>query len=152
MQFDDIDLKILDILQQQGKTSNIALSKSVGLSPGPTLERVKKLEKSGVIKGYHANLDRHLLGLGFTALVQLSLASQQEKEIANFKQQIHAIKEITECYQLAGNFDYQLKVMVKDIPAFEALIREKLSKIEVIKQMQTSVILSKVKDAKGVPL
>jgi len=149
---DQIDLTILSILQRQGKTSNIALSKEIGLSPGPTLERVKKLEKSGIIQGYHAQLNERQLGVGFTALIQLSLASQLETSIKNFKNAINSIDEITECYQLTGNFDFQLKVMVPDIPAFEALISKKLSRIEEIRQMQTMVVLSKIKDNRGVPI
>jgi Lrp/AsnC family leucine-responsive transcriptional regulator len=151
-QLDQTDLTILSILQRQGKTSNIALSKEIGLSPGPTLERVKKLEKSGVIQGYHAQLNERQLGIGFTALIQLSLSSQLETSIKNFKNAIQSIDEITECYQVTGNFDFQLKVMVPDIPAFEALISKKLSKIEEIRQMQTMVVLSKIKDNRGVPL
>jgi Lrp/AsnC family leucine-responsive transcriptional regulator len=149
---DQTDLTILSILQRQGKTSNIALSKEIGLSPGPTLERVKKLEKSGIIQGYHAQLNERQLGVGFTALIQLSLSSQLETSIKNFKNAINSIDEITECYQLTGNFDFQLKVMVPDIPAFEALISRKLSRIEEIRQMQTMVVLSKIKDNRGVPL
>jgi Lrp/AsnC family leucine-responsive transcriptional regulator len=149
---DLIDITILSILQRQGKTSNIALSKEIGLSAGPTLERVKKLEKSAIIQGYHAQLNGEMLGVGFTALIQLSLVSQLETSIINFKTAINQIDEITECYQVTGNFDFQLKVMVADIPAFEALISKKISKIEEIRQMQTMVILSKIKDNRGIPL
>lgn len=149
---DQTDLTILSILQRQGKTSNIALSKEIGLSPGPTLERVKKLEKSGIIQGYNARLNERQLGIGFTALIQLSLSSQLETSINNFKNAINSIDEITECYQLTGNFDFQLKVMVPDIPAFEALISKKLSRIEEIRQMQTMVVLSKIKDNRGIPI
>lgn len=152
IQLDQLDIQILSILQLNGKVSNIALSKKIGLSPGPTLERVKKLEKLNIIKGYHAQLNPDILGVGFTALMQLSLASQHEEAIEGFKLKIQEIDEITECYQLAGNFDYQLKVMVNDIPTFEKLLREKLSKIEEIRQMQTMVVIAKIKDNKGIPI
>lgn len=149
---DNTDLKILRILQERGKITNIQLSQEIGLSPAPTLERVKKLENSGHIASYHAKLDPAKVGLGFTALIQVSLTHQLQNAIAQFKQHIAEIDEIVECYQLTGNFDYQLRVVVKDIPAFEELIAEKLSKIEEIGQMQTTVVLSKIKDSSVLPL
>ncbi len=152
MKLDKIDLKILKILQQKGKITNVQLSNQVGLSPGPTLERVRKLESSGIIKNYHARLDLNKIGLGFTALINLSLGRQKENTIMNFKKAISEIDEVVECYQLTGNYDYQLKVVVKDIPSFEALIADKLSKIEEIGSMQTMVVLSELKQNSVVPL
>ena len=86
-----------------------------------------------------------MLGLGFTALIQVSLTRQVKNAISNFINQINKIDEIVECYQLTGDFDYQLKIIVKDIPAFDYLISEKLSLIEEIGQMQTLVVLSQKK-------
>ena len=149
---DSIDLKILRILQETGKITNIQLSQEIGLSAAPTLERVKKLENAGIIRSYHAMVNRNNVGLGFSALIQVSLTRQKENAIRNFVTQIHKISEITECLQVTGNFDYQLRVVVKDIPSFEKLIAEKLSKIEEIGQMQTSVVLSEIKNSKVLPL
>lgn len=150
---DATDLKILRILQERGKITNIHLSQEIGLSPAPTLERVKKLEKNNqYIKSYHAQVNAEALGLGFTALIHVSLTRQIGNAINNFIQHINEIPEIVECYQLTGNYDYQLKIMVNDIPAFESLIANKLSKIEEIGQMQTMVVLSKIKDSKTLPL
>jgi Lrp/AsnC family transcriptional regulator, leucine-responsive regulatory protein len=152
LKLDKIDLKILEIVQGNGRITNLLLSSEIGLSPAPTLERVKKLENSGIIKSYHASLDENALGLGIKAIVQVSLTRQINNAIHNFKQQIMGINEIVECYQVTGNFDYQLKLMVPDIHAFERLIEEKLSKIEEIRQMQTMVIVSTVKESKILPL
>jgi len=149
---DSIDMKILKILQETGKITNIQLSQEIGLSPAPTLERVKKLEHAGIIKSYHALLDAGKVGLGFTALIQVSLTRQKDNAIRNFTAQVAKITEIVECLQVTGNFDYQLKVSVKDIPAFEKLIGEKLSKIEEIGQMQTMVVLSEIKSSKVLPI
>jgi len=149
---DGIDLKILKILQERGKISNIQLSQEVGLSPAPTLERVKKLETSGLIKSYHAVINANKLGLGFSALIQISLTRQINNAIKNFTKAIGEIPEVTQCLQVTGNFDYQLLVIVKDIPAFERLIADKLSKIEEIGQMQTMVVLSTIKDSKILPI
>lgn len=149
---DGIDLKILKILQEKGKISNIQLSQEIGLSPAPTLERVKKLENSGMIKSYHASVNAQKLGLGFSALIQISLTRQINNAIKNFTKAIGEIPEVTQCLQVTGNFDYQLLVVVKDIPAFERLIADKLSKIEEIGQMQTMVVLSVIKDSKVLPV
>jgi Lrp/AsnC family leucine-responsive transcriptional regulator len=149
---DSLDLKILKILQEKGKISNIQLSQEIGLSPAPTLERVKKLETSGMIKSYHAVINANKLGLGFSALIQISLTRQINNAIKNFTKAISEIPEVTQCLQVTGNFDYQLLVIVKDIPAFERLIADKLSKIEEIGQMQTMVVLSTIKDSKILPV
>jgi Lrp/AsnC family leucine-responsive transcriptional regulator len=149
---DSIDLKILKILQERGKISNIQLSQEIGLSPAPTLERVKKLENSGMIKSYHAIIDANKLGLGFSALIQICLTRQINNAIKNFTKAINEIPEVIQCLQVTGNFDYQLLVIVKDIPSFERLIADKLSKIEEIGQMQTMVVLSSIKDSKVLPI
>lgn len=152
MSIDKIDLKILKILQENGRITNLQLSNEIKLSPTPTLERVKKLENSQVIKSYHAVVNEEALGLGIKAIIQITLARQIENAIANFKKQIVKISEITECYQVTGNADYVLIAMVKDIHAFENLISHKLSKIEGIGHMQTMVILSKIKEYKVAPI
>lgn len=152
LNLDKIDLKILRILQENAKITNLQLSSEIGLSPAPTLERVKKLENAGFIKGYCAELDEKLMGIGIQAIIQISLTRQIDNAIANFKKQINAIAEIVQCYQVTGNADYVLMVMVKDIHDFESLISTRLSKIEEIGQMQTMVVLSKIKDSKLVPI
>ena len=152
MAIDKIDVKIIKTLQTNGRITNIQLSQKVGLSAAPTLERVKKLENSGIIKSYHAKVDAHKIGLGFSALINVSLERQKDNAMTNFKQKIEEIGEIVECLQVTGNFDYQLRVMVKDIPHFEQLIAGKLSKIEEIGQMQTMVVLSEVKSSGALPI
>lgn len=149
---DKIDLKILKLLQENGRKTNVQLSNEIGLSPAPTLERVKKLETSGIIKSYHAVVEENAVALGIKAMIQVSLVRQKDNAISNFKKQINKIDEIVECYQVTGNYDYLLKVVVKDIPSFEKLIGEKLSKIPDIGQMQTNVILSEVKKSPVLPL
>jgi Lrp/AsnC family leucine-responsive transcriptional regulator len=149
---DKIDLKILIILQTNAKITNLQLSGEIGLSPAPTLERVRKLEQANFIKGYYAELNEEALGIGIKAIIQITLTRQIENAIANFKKEINNIQEIIECYQVTGSADYILMVMVKDIREFEALISHRLSKIEEIGQMQTMVVLSKMKDSKLLPL
>lgn len=149
---DKIDLKILRTLQENAKITNLQLSSEIGLSPAPTLERVKKLERLKLIKGYHAQLNAEMVGINVSAIIQITLTRQIENAISNFKKEINKIPEIMECYQVTGNADYVLTVTMKDMRAFEELISHKLSKMEEIGQMQTMVILSKIKDSKVLPL
>jgi Lrp/AsnC family leucine-responsive transcriptional regulator len=149
---DKTDLRILRILQENAKITNLQLSTEIGLSPAPTLERVKKLENAKLIRGYYAQLDAEALGIGISAIIQITLTRQVENAISNFKKEISRIPEIMECYQVTGNADYVLIVMMKDIRAFESLISQKLSKMEEIGQMQTMVVLSKLKDSKVLPV
>jgi Lrp/AsnC family leucine-responsive transcriptional regulator len=149
---DKIDLKILKILQENAKITNLQLSGEIGLSPAPTLERVKKLETAKLIKGYYTQVDEEALGIGIKAIIQITLTRQLENAISNFKKEINKIPEIMECYQVTGNADYILIALLKDIRDFETLISQRLSKVEEIGQMQTMVILSKVKDSKLLPL
>jgi len=152
LNLDKIDLKILKTLQENAKITNLQLSEEIGLSPAPTLERVKKLEKQKLIKGYYTQLDNAALGIGISAIIQITLTRQVENAIVTFKKEINKIPEIMECYQVTGNADYVLVVMLKDIRAFEELISQRLSKMEEIGQMQTMVVLSKPKDSKVLPL
>tara|TARA_B100001057_G_C22701413_1_gene891891 strand:- start:631 stop:1119 length:489 start_codon:yes stop_codon:yes gene_type:complete len=152
MKLDIIDLKILNALQENSKITNIELSKVVGLSAAPTLGRVQKLEKLGIISSYHARVDKSKLGLGFMALVQLSLIRQKSTAAVNFMDQINKIDEVMECIQLTGNFDYQLRIVTKDIPSFETILEKRLGQIEEIGQMQTSVVLAIKKDSPVAPL
>lgn len=149
---DQTDFNILKILQENGRVTNLELSKTIDLSPAPTLERVKKLEKQGYIKSYHALVNHLTLGIGIEALIQISLVRQLENPMHNFAEQISQIDEVVECYQVTGDYDYLLKVMVEDIDALNILISEKLSKIEEIGQFKSFIILSKVKDSKVAPL
>ena len=149
---DKIDLKILRILQENAKITNLQLSGEIGLSPAPTLERVKKLETAKLIQGYYTQVNEEALGIGIKAVIQITLARQLENAISNFKKEINKIPEIMECYQVTGNADYILIVLLKDVRDFENLISQRLSKVEEIGQMQTMVILSKIKDSKLLPL
>ena len=149
---DAIDYKILKMLQLDGRITNLELSNQIGLSPAPTLERVKKLEKLKFIEGYHARLNKARLKLGVSVFIQISLSRQVENVIHRFKERILHIPEIMECYQITGNADYLLKVLVQDIPAFEKLIADQFSKMEEVGHVQTMLIISEVKQSHLLPL
>lgn len=152
MEIDKTDLNILKIMQENGRITNLQLSQNIGLSPAPTLERVRKLEQLGYIKSYHALVDEEKLGLGIKTFIQVSLDFHQNDTIQVFLHEIQAIKEITECHHVTGQCDFVLKAYVKDIKTYEQLIMQKISKIRVVKTFQTMMIMSTNKKEPIVPL
>lgn len=148
---DKIDLKILEILQQNSKITNLDLSKKIGLSPAPTLERVKKLEQNKIIDSYHAQVDPQKIDLHVKTFVLVSLAWQKEKALDNFLKKIEEIDEVTECYIITGDADFLLKIICKDLPSYEQLLFKTLSQIEQIERLKTLMTLSTVKDTKVLP-
>ena len=151
MKLDNLDLKILKRLQENGKITNLQLSKDIGLSPAPTLERVKKLETNGYIESYHALVNEEKLDLGITAFMQISLIRQRDNAINDFLAQIEKIDEVLECYNVTGQADYLLKIIVTDIKHFDHLVKEKLSPIEQILNMQSMIVINKDKYSKVLP-
>ena len=149
---DAIDRKILDVLQENGRITNLHLSNLIGLSPAPTLERVRKLEKSKILQSYHASIDASKLGYDLNVTIQVTLARQIDNAIQKFSADIQEIEEVIECVQVTGDFDYLLRIIVKDVSGLDALINKKLSKIEVIGQLKSNVILSTIKSSKKIPL
>jgi Lrp/AsnC family leucine-responsive transcriptional regulator len=149
---DSIDKKILDVLQENGRITNLHLSNLIGLSPAPTLERVRKLEKAKILKSYHAEVDATKLGYDLSVSIQVTLARQIENAMQKFSSQIQQIDEVVECVQVTGDYDYLLRVIVKDVRGLDVLINEKISHIEVIGQLKSNVILSTIKSSKKVPL
>lgn len=148
---DKIDLKIIKILQENSKITNLDLSKKIGLSPAPTLERVKKLEQSGVVESYHAMVNPQSIGLNVKTFVLVSLAWQKENALHEFLEKIKSIKEITECYIITGEADFLIKVICKDIPTYEKLLFKTLSQIEEIERLKTLMTLSTVKNSMVLP-
>lgn len=152
IKLDNTDKKILEILQSNAKITNAQLSKDIGLSPAPTLERVKKLESSGIIKSYHAMLDTSKIGLGVSTFVQVTLKGHNKKNIDFFLNEINQIPEVIECHHITGSGDFILKVISSDISTYQQLMLEKVSEIEVVDSLQSMVILSTFKDSKVMPI
>lgn len=148
---DKIDLRILKILQENSKITNLELSKRIGLSPAPTLERVKKLETTGIIESYHANVSAIKLGLNVQTFVLVNLAWQKDRALDNFIERTMAIDEIIGCYIITGEADILLKIVCKDIPSYENILFKTLSQIEEIERMKTLMTLSTVKNSPLLP-
>ncbi len=152
MKLDKIDLRIIEILQENSKITNLELSKQIGLSPAPTLERVKKLESSDIIESYHANINPTAMGLSVKTFVLVSLAWQKDNALNNFLAKVRTIGEITECYIITGEADFLMKIVCRDIPTYEQFLFQTLSQIEEIERLRTLMTLSTVKDTKVLPL
>lgn len=149
---DETDVQILHLLQNDGRMTNAELAKRVGLSPPSVLQRVRALEKAGLIRAYVALLEPERLGLRITAMIMISLALHQEQPIERFRRSIQEIPEIIECYHVSGDFDFLLKVVVKDMRAYEVFLREKLSKIKGIGKITTNFVLATNKQITQIPL
>jgi len=149
---DEVDIQILRLLQQDGRITNADLSKRVDLSPPSVLQRVRALEKAGFIRGYTAILDPDRLGLKIMAFAQISLSLHQDMPIERFRRSIQDIDEVLECYHVSGEYDFLLKIVVKDMRAYEALIREKISRIRGIRQINSSFVFGVPKHSAAIPI
>jgi Lrp/AsnC family transcriptional regulator, leucine-responsive regulatory protein len=152
IKLDLTDRKIVEILQANSNITNAQLAQEIGLSPAPTLERVKKLENSGVIKSYHALVDLTSVGLGVSTFVTVSLKGHNKENINKFIKEIKNVPEVIECHHVTGQYDFILRMVSSDIPSYQNLMLEKLSNIEVVDNLQSTIILSTFKDSKSVPL
>lgn len=143
---DQIDRVILNLLQQNAKVTNAELAETAGLSPAGTLERVRKLEKRGFLKGYVALVDGEKVGRGTRALVQLSLAHHNRPKIEAFREAVLAMPEVMACFHITGEYDFLLHVAVADIASFESFVLNRLTTLAEIGRIHTNFILSVVKD------
>lgn len=148
MTIDRIDKKILFHLQKNARITNSQLSKEVGLSPAPTLERVKKLESMGLIDGYHAQVNRKKIDLGVCIYIQASLVGTTKNRFQSFKEKIKDIPEVVECHHMTGAADFLIKIYTKDIDTYNKFVLDKLISLEEIGNLQSMVVLDTYKDSK----
>ena len=144
-ELDSTDRKILSILQEDAKITNTALAAKFKLTATPVYERVKKMEQSGVISKYVALLDQKKVNKNLIIFISISLKNHARSYLTKFKETIDKYDEITECYHIAGNYDFLLKAQLKDMEAYQKFILSKLSVDENIGQVQSSFVLSKNK-------
>ncbi len=153
MQLDRYDRQILELLQQDGRISNQDLADRIGLSPSPCLRRVRTLEEAGLITGYRALLDAKKLGLSLMALIGISMDQHTPERFANLEASIAEIPEILECLLITGQqSDYQLKVVVRDMDAYQDLLLNKITRIQGVTGVHTSFVLRRVVDRSNLPL
>jgi len=147
------DQRILEVLQTEGRLSNQELADRIGLSPSPCLRRVRALEEAGIISGYRALLDAQQLGLSLMALIHISMDQHTPERFANFESNIAKWPEILECLLITGQAaDYQLKVVVKDMDAYQQLLLNKITSIEGVRDVHSSFVLRRVVNKTALPL
>jgi Lrp/AsnC family transcriptional regulator, leucine-responsive regulatory protein len=149
---DRIDLKILRLLQEDGRMSNVELSRKVNLSPTPCLERVRRLEREGFIARYVALLDPAKLGYGLTAFIEVRLDRTTPDAFQIFAEAMRQLSEVQEAHMVAGGFDYLVKVRVADMAAYRAFLGDKLSSIQGVAQTHTYMAMEEVKSACALPV
>ncbi|NDV63405.1 Lrp/AsnC family transcriptional regulator [Puniceicoccales bacterium CK1056] len=149
---DALDGEILTLLQGDGRMSNVDLSRKIGISPPATLERVKKLEQAGVINGYAALTNPQSLGLSCTSFVEVTLGRHGRAGVERFIADVTAMSEVLECHHITGDADFLLKVVSRDIPAYEDFVLRKLTALADVQHLKTLVVLSTLKQETRLPI
>lgn len=149
---DKIDRKLLAELQNNGRITNVELAQRVGLTAPPCLRRVRALEESGVIRGYHAEIDAGKLGYTITVFAMVSLKSQAEDSLRQFEDHIRKLPEIRECHMLNGEIDFILKIVSPDLQSFQDFLTSKLTPAPNVASVKTSLTIRSAKYLPGVPL
>ena len=149
---DKIDRQLLVELQAEGRITNVDLARRVGLTAPPCLRRVRALEESGVIRGYHADLDASKLGFTITVFAMVSLRSQAEEDLRAFEVHIRTLPEVRECHMLNGEIDFILKIVSRDLQSFQEFLTSKLTPAPNVASVKTSLTIRTSKNEPGVPL
>jgi Lrp/AsnC family leucine-responsive transcriptional regulator len=143
---DAIDKRILMVLQEDAKANIKMIAEKSGLSVSPTFARIKKLEQLGYIKKYVALLDEVKIGKSIQVFCQVTLSIHSKEVIDNFKKQIAKLHDVMGCYHVSGNYDFLLKIAVKDMNEYQRFAVEKLSVIEGISNVQSTFVLEEIKN------
>lgn len=152
VKLDSVDLKILRILQEQGRITNVELAERVGITAPPCLRRVRTLEQSGFIRGYFADLDAEALGFGITVFAMVSLKSQAEADLQAFEQKVESWPLVRECHMLNGEIDFVLKIVARDLAEFQRFLTSELTPAPNVESVKTSLTIRVSKRMPGVPL
>lgn len=149
---DSIDLRILSELQNNGRITNVELSRRAKITAPPCLRRMRALEKAGYIRGYHADLDAKHLGYEVSAFVYVGLASQAEGDLRRFEEQVRNWPEVRECYMLSGEVDFLLRCVAKDLSSFQSFITNTLTAAKNVASVKSSLVIHATKRDPGVPV
>ena len=150
--FDSVDRKILNELQGDGRITNVELASRVGLTAPPCLRRVRALEESGAIEGYHAALNAAQMGYSITVFAMVSLKSQAEHDLRAFEDHVRALEPVRECHMLNGEIDFILKVVARDLQEFQAFLTSSLTTAPHVASVKTSLTIRTSKAIPGVPV
>ena len=149
---DRTDIRILEILQLNGRITNVDLAEQVHLSPPPCLERVKRLEREGYIEKYVGILNPYKLNAGLLAFIQVTLHSTASKDLKKFNAAVRQLQQVQECHMVSGGFDYLIKVRASDMQAYRDFLGHELANIPNVRETHTYVVMQEVKVESSIPL
>ena len=149
---DRTDRRILDCLQNDGRISNVQLARKVNLTPTPCIERVKRLERQGYIRGYTAILNPELVNASLLVFVEIDLSHTSPDAFRKFRDEARRLPEIMECHLVSGNFDYLIKARVSDMKAYRELLGEKILSLPGVNGSRSYVVMEEVKETLNLPL
>ncbi len=149
---DAIDKSILRLLQKNSKFTIKELASKLNLTPTPVFERIKRLEKDGFIVSYKAVINRKKVGLSLLVFCNVSLNQHEATFISKFEKDIQQFTEVIECFHIGGMFDYLLKVVVKDMDAYQYFVAKKLATIDNIRKVQSAFVMTEVKSTVVLPI
>jgi Lrp/AsnC family leucine-responsive transcriptional regulator len=149
---DRTDRHILECLQADGRLSNVALAKRVNLTSTPCLERVRRLERDGYIKGYTAQLNPELVDASLLVFVEINLIRNSPDAFREFQRRAKQLSELLECHLVSGNFDYLLKARVKDMHEYRTLLGEKILALPGVSDSRSYMVMEEVKETMSLPL
>ncbi len=152
LKLDPIDLRILDAIQRDGRITKLALAERVGLSPTPCWMRLRRLEKAGIISGYHARVEPRLVAPIATVLMEVTLASHRQADFDRFERAVRASPEVVACWSVGGGIDYMLKVVARDIDAYQRFVDAMLEREIGIDRYFTYIVTRTVKDEPALPM
>jgi Lrp/AsnC family transcriptional regulator, regulator of ectoine-degradation genes len=152
LRLDPIDLRILDAIQRDGRITKLKLAEQVGLSPTPCWMRLRKLEKAGIVSGYHAKVAVRMVAPVATVLMEVTLASHRQADFDRFERAVRDLPEIVACWSVGGGVDYVLKVMSRDIDAYQRLVDSLLEREIGIDRYFTYIVTRTVKEETVLPL
>ncbi|WGD34696.1 Lrp/AsnC family transcriptional regulator [Olleya sp. YS] len=152
MRFDATDRKLLQLLQNDSKQTNKELSNKLNLSVTAVFERIKKLENNGVINKYVALVKKEKIDKSFVAFCHIKLSQHIQEYVVQFEKEVAKLTEVLECHHISGDYDYLLKVMVKDMEAFREFMVEKLTNINHIGSTHSMFVISEVKNTTAIPV
>lgn len=152
MKLDKIDLRILHDLQANGRMTNVDLAKNAGISAPPCLRRVRALEEAGFIRGYHADLNEEALGYGVTVFAQVGLSSQAESDLVAFEDLVAQWPEVRECYMLAGETDFLLRIVAIDWDSYNRFLTSRLTAAPNVSHVKSALAIRASKNEVGVPI
>ncbi len=149
---DEKDCDLLRHLQRDARLTNTELARRLNLSPPGLQKRLRKLEEAGVIEGYFTKVNREAVGFDMLCFVQVTLVRHEPEAVANFKTAVQAMPELLECHHITGEYDYLLKIVVRNRKRLEQFILETLTPVPGMDKIRTSLVLSEIKETAVLPL